>query len=107
MDSSSCDAEDAAWHTSSETSLRDEAASMVTSASLLGAVFVIMGSFLLNQPQGKYIHASKKKLWRQGVIELYSGAYIDEIGKVWVDGKRMRYQNLPFDQSLKATGPYS
>lgn len=36
----------------------------------------------------------------------YTLASIERIRIVWVDGKRVRYQNLPFLEHMEKTAPY-
>lgn len=36
----------------------------------------------------------------------YTADSIEGKGIVWVDGKRVRYQSLPFRERMKTTGPY-
>lgn len=59
-------------------------------------------------PIGKILINFLTQLWIQDVtsifIALYTGAYTEEIGIVWVDEKEMRCQGLPFCKCMKSTG---
>lgn len=36
----------------------------------------------------------------------YTGAYIERVGIVWVDGKGTKYQNIPFWENMNTTDFY-
>lgn len=59
--------------------------------SVLGAVACIIGTFLLMQPPGKYVHVLERKLWRQGDHNQIGESQREEfpctpriVGPVWV-----------------------